>query len=526
MAFIELDEGICMFRGFVEPRSQHLLSCYNQYACRYKQLKKMLKACRDEDGTVSEIRESEFFTELREELKFVNGIFHRHAQQMVSRYQRSSSGLLSLIFWKHFRSKKHASKLADETYWCRKYARANAVALRKILKKHDKTCENRKGKEFFQECWKSTSSDGIGLFLHSPLLDELKAVQEKLQKYCESEVISDPNEDSKSVYPLHAQDDGGHLHNIQSLVEGKRGVDGPLSRYSKSSKSISHREMNGESSSHQALVRLSLKPTGNHDACHPDESDVPSLPPKSETSPSLKQQRFVALLAIEESPTCLLDSSDIEWEEDEDSPPLSAANGDPPKWPVLRNGKFEWDVQDDDQKKFELMGAGAPPGVDPDAPVSSAAPSQSKGSQPQSSGQNSSGVGPALGPFADEDLRCPICLEIMYRPVGLGCGHKFCRQCALEAAGFGRVVGAFRSIISYIPSRTCCPQCRQRDVYRGAVSLKQLSSLIKERYPELWAERKKQEKERMAQAVPRSSSSKPTGPVEILRALASANITI
>lgn len=169
-------------------------------------------------------------------------------------------------------------ELAQRAYWCRKYAKANAVALRKILKKHDKLCNNSQGKQFLQvrrqnwqwgggagwvgsgalgcdmscsgldvgpwgvtwvaggcglglpagrsqercfavcsrsssrwaractmhrrlpqpparapavlltdpplavclfmqECWRSDPKGGVGLFLHSPLLDELKAIQ-------------------------------------------------------------------------------------------------------------------------------------------------------------------------------------------------------------------------------------------------------------------------------------------------------------------------------------------------------------
>ena len=40
--------------------------------------------------------------------------------------------------------------LAERAYWCRKFAKANAVALRKILKKHDKCCNNTAGREFLQ----------------------------------------------------------------------------------------------------------------------------------------------------------------------------------------------------------------------------------------------------------------------------------------------------------------------------------------------------------------------------------------
>ena len=41
-------------------------------------------------------------------------------------------------------------QLAQEAEWCRRYAAINSVGLRKIVKKHDKRCGNRKGYEFLQ----------------------------------------------------------------------------------------------------------------------------------------------------------------------------------------------------------------------------------------------------------------------------------------------------------------------------------------------------------------------------------------
>lgn len=43
-------------------------------------------------------------------------------------------------------------QLAQEAEWCRRYAAINSVGLRKIIKKHDKHCGNRKGYEFLQAC--------------------------------------------------------------------------------------------------------------------------------------------------------------------------------------------------------------------------------------------------------------------------------------------------------------------------------------------------------------------------------------
>ena len=48
-------------------------------------------------------------------------------------------------------------------------------------------------------------------------------------------------------------------------------------------------------------------------------------------------------------------------------------------------------------------------------------------------------VGGAAGPSAAESssdmLKCGICLDTLYKPVGLACGHVFCRDCLLQTAG-------------------------------------------------------------------------------------------
>jgi hypothetical protein len=53
-------------------------------------------------------------------------------------------------------------------------SRTLQVALRKILKKYDKLRGGQRGRNFLQHCWRLPSG---GAFLHSPLLDELKAIQ-------------------------------------------------------------------------------------------------------------------------------------------------------------------------------------------------------------------------------------------------------------------------------------------------------------------------------------------------------------
>jgi hypothetical protein len=146
----------------------------------------MLKRCKpadQPDAPLDTEAEEAFFKELYSELEAINRDFQREADRTVAAYHRSTRGFQLLCCYIPlccFSGPKQYAALSERAYWCRKFARGNAVALRKILKKHDKVCGNRRGREFLQQCWCSTSAEGIGLFLHSPLLDELKAVQDVL----------------------------------------------------------------------------------------------------------------------------------------------------------------------------------------------------------------------------------------------------------------------------------------------------------------------------------------------------------
>ena len=554
----------------------------------------MLKRCKSSDqpdAPVHKEREEAFFRELHAQLAAINRYFQIEANRTVAAYRRSTKGIyvfFCFVPFGCFSGPKQYAALANRAYWCRKYARANAVALRKILKKHDKVCGNGRGREFLQQCWCSASADGIGLFLHSPLLDELKAVQDVLQqKINDLETHTDADEghdgdhvDSDAekgaiarkgkVSTAHPQE------NVHIGAGNQRGM--PVVHFSGDNAAAPSLA----SPRHLPLSDGTLgipAPGGDHPShLARDSSDTVShssdglrgataLAPSytgslgSITSPSLKAQRTAALAAIQESPTCMLDSSDIEWETD--SPrardakisggkDITAATSSQWPTPFANSGPQQQQatsassvstaahaaaaaaqyMHHDNHHLHDATttsGAGALEGIDPDAPMPSPSLLQEESTavgglstggtgggggcvapggkspgaekptstnQAEAGGYGSSTSGNILGPFRDEELRCPICLDLMYKPVGLGCGHKFCRPCALEAAGFGRACGAFRNIISYIPTRTRCPHCRQKNVYKNAVELKEVGILIRTRYPEQWAERRAEDRRR------------------------------
>ncbi|KAK9830643.1 hypothetical protein WJX74_000031 [Apatococcus lobatus] len=97
------------------------------------------------------------------------------------------------------------------------------------------------------------------------------------------------------------------------------------------------------------------------------------------------------------------------------------------------------------------------------------------------------------------EFRCPICLDLMYRPLGLACGHKFCAPCAFQAAGMGNAVGTLRALLHHTPPLTPCPECRRPGMYARAKELESVGQLIKFRWPQEYLERAREEMAREAE---------------------------
>ncbi|KAH7661621.1 Zinc finger RING/FYVE/PHD-type protein [Dioscorea alata] len=74
-------------------------------------------------------------------------------------------------------------------------------------------------------------------------------------------------------------------------------------------------------------------------------------------------------------------------------------------------------------------------------------------------------------------LTCSICLEIVFNPYALGCGHLFCKECACSAASVLLFQG-----LKAASHEAKCPVCREVGVYSNAVHMTGLDLLVKNRF--------------------------------------------
>lgn len=94
------------------------------------------------------------------------------------------------------------------------------------------------------------------------------------------------------------------------------------------------------------------------------------------------------------------------------------------------------------------------------------------------------------------DLTCSICLDTVFDPVSLTCGHIFCYMCCCSSASVTIVDG-----LKAADYKAKCPLCRWGGVYEGAVHLEELNILLSQSCPDYWEERLQTERgERVRQA--------------------------
>eukprot|EP01018_Ginkgo_biloba_P014900 Gb_40168 [translate_table: standard] len=74
------------------------------------------------------------------------------------------------------------------------------------------------------------------------------------------------------------------------------------------------------------------------------------------------------------------------------------------------------------------------------------------------------------------NLTCAICLDILFDPIALKCGHIFCNSCACTNASVPTILG-----VKLASRRAKCPLCRQMGVHANSVHLIQTGLLLKKR---------------------------------------------
>lgn len=119
-----------------------------------------------------------------------------------------------------------------------------------------------------------------------------------------------------------------------------------------------------------------------------------------------------------------------------------------------------------------------------------------------------------------ESPTCGVCLDTLYKPVGLECGHVFCRDCLLRAAGVldhrGTSIAVTfrgRQTVSQVASgeaasepedwrrRDKCPECRHEGVFLTSTRLRHVEACIKKVDPVGHAQRRLESKKTWSDAT-------------------------
>lgn len=81
-------------------------------------------------------------------------------------------------------------------------------------------------------------------------------------------------------------------------------------------------------------------------------------------------------------------------------------------------------------------------------------------------------------------LTCAVCLDFVFNPIALGCGHLFCKSCACSAASVMMCEG-----LKAASKESKCPICRQVGVYTDVVHMMEVDLLLKRSFRKTWKER-------------------------------------
>ncbi|DBB11107.1 hypothetical protein WJX82_008515 [Trebouxia sp. C0006] len=380
---------------------------------KYHTLKDRLKAIVSlQSAAERQGGEQAFMADLQVQVRDINRLFETTAQKIAASQtatQRKHTGRLA----RHFKLSVLAGlsagtkekrlqadrQLADDAHWCREYAKINAVALRKILEQHDRMMHNNEGQHLLQACW-DDNFNGRQVFqqtdfLHSPLLDELKAL--------ETRVLAE------------------FAVNLPSALVVDR-----LKKLDEANGQIAHNETHFDEQTDNGLM---TERTGQ--VHHGTKQDI------------VRQ-----------------------WLEGaEQAPPTDGLYGEHGEG--LFGQENGW----------------------------SGAPLLSKASM---SLKKTKAAILTDDEVDDYDWTCQGCLNILYCPFGLKCGHELCKICALRCAGMAASLGDPVKLLANAPAQAKCPECQQTGMYSGVIYLNQVDQMVKERFPVQWLGRQADDKQRTA----------------------------
>eukprot|EP00891_Asterochloris_glomerata_P005309 jgi/Astpho2/5309/fgenesh1_pg.00075_%23_8_t len=432
---------------------------------KYKQLKKNIKQCKRGRAETSwsdlSSAEKEFFQELQREVREVNRQFESLARKLIAARTKGGhhGGLLSRgpfrcfsAMSKHLPDPKQVRQLAVSGVACRdRPCSAMSKHLTDPKQAHRLAEQAHWCREYAKECW-TFSEPGHGTFLHSPLLDELKALEkildEKQGQTGDDEYFTSDTEpaSSRSAAPETLRADRlAALASTEAVQE----------------------------SLHGSMVPPTVAPSMNVSAHGVQDMEADS----EERAPAglvpAAAMGGVGDAAVNPSLAAAAASGAAGQAAGE------AGGGEEAVVRHKPHGRGveivqHWLAGIDDADTSGLLS-------DPDMGMDAEAQRHAESVHPSTLHK-----APSIGSDDDNDWTCSICLGILYKPIGLSCGHKFCRPCALRAAGMSKVLGKVKAILDNIPAETKCPECRQMWVYSGAIQLKSVDEFVRSRSAEAY----------------------------------------
>ncbi|KAK9835065.1 hypothetical protein WJX81_008355 [Elliptochloris bilobata] len=458
---------------------------------KYKEHKKQIKAYKDRLAAVDKLGdagaaarvsqlEHAFFNRLFDDVVDVNFEFERAARALLRMQGRRHSppGCLCQVLARmcgvHVPARAPGLKpsakdeaLEQQAAWCRRFAQINAVGLRKILKKHDKLCSSKVGQDFLQSLWNG-GRRAHGSFLHSPLLDELRAMEAILARdnAAAAEAALAAVAAARAVHPSAENalmDDPSSHRPARALPERPSTVE-------EGGADEMEKDVDGATGGVALGGRLTLpllaSLAGGTPVVIEEESEA------GDALPSIEQPEAAADPALPAAPAAPV-------------PPRSTSR----PIPIARSsgqGVVAFGMAGSGRG---MAGSGGERGG---SELSGSAAGSAGGMEMEMTSVSlaSSGMGPPEE--VDEDYLCPICLDIMYKPIGLECGHKFCADCAFTAVGKGNALGSVRAILYHVSAEAACPECRSVGMFVLAHELHQTEQLLRKRWPEEYAKRAKE----------------------------------